>query len=224
MSKEMNDSENDSLHVRIDESLRRQFAPGAVPDSHKELAERISGDSPPARKQEPAKPANELSRLLLFATAATLVIAASLYMAGRSLIPGRLNVPSFEQSSLKELYLASVDQGFTPYYDCSDPDRFRATFQHRQSVPLRLENLPDSQAMLGLSYPGGISRDTTAILFRMHGKPVIVYVDRKDIPYKADDSSEHEGLNVFQGTKGDLAFFEVTPLDEPYFLDYLKID
>jgi hypothetical protein len=69
--------------------------------------------------------------------------------------------------------------------------------------------------MLGLSYPGGLSRDTTAMLCKVDGKPVMVFVDRpsKDQPLAVEhaDAKTH----VFRQERDGLVFYEVTPLDGP---------
>lgn len=214
--------ENDELDQRIADSLLRQFSVDAVPEAHLELVTRHADDGVGTAQLRGEKPVSKW-RAAIIATAAALLIAASGYFLLKAFVGGGGDGPAFAQSSLTELYRTEVAQGFTPYYDCSEPARFRATFLHRQSVPLRLEELPIAQSMLGLSYPGGISRDTTAILFLFEEQPVVVYVDRAEIFFD-HSRGDQEGLTVFKQVKGQLVFYEVTPFDEPHFLSYLTVD
>ena len=90
--------------------------------------------------------------------------------------------PFFQPRSLVAIYQETVDQGFRPYYFCEDETRFAETFSRRQQVPLRLAELPPERSMVGLSYLGGLSRDTTAMLCVVEDQPVVVFVDRKKVP------------------------------------------
>ena len=87
----------------------------------------------------------------------------------------------FAARPLAELYQESVANGFEPGYQCEEADRFAATFQRRQGVPLKLLRLPVGMKMLGLAYVGGLSPDTTAMLAQVDGKQVMVFVDRADV-------------------------------------------
>ena len=67
--------------------------------------------------------------------------------------------------------------------------------------------------MLGLSYPGGLSRDTTAMLCMIDEEPVMVFVDR----LAADDTElvtsrgDAAAANVFRHTLDNLVIYEVSP-------------
>ncbi len=135
---------------------------------------------------------------------------------------GRPSVePYFAPTPLAQVYRTTVDEGFEPYYECRDDDRFAETFAQRQGIPLRLTEMPLGSMMKGLSYPGGLSRQTTAVLCDVHGKPVIVFVDRaeNDQTIAAKNSDPH--LQVFRTERDGLVFYEVTPLDEPKMTDHL---
>ena len=79
--------------------------------------------------------------------------------------------------------------------------------------------------MLGVSYLGGISRSTTAVLFEVNENPVIVFVDR--------ENSQQDGLLTktpldsaiyIHKTKRDgLVFYEVSSLDEPAATMYFQL-
>lgn len=133
--------------------------------------------------------------------------------------------PYFQQRPLASLYRESVTQGFRPYYYCEDQERFARTFLKRQATPLVLAELPQDRRMVGLSYPGGLSRDTTAMLAYVQEKPVIVFVDRLSVdnPALAATSAEDAGLFVHRSLLGDLVMYEVTPLETPQMIRYLQV-
>jgi len=129
--------------------------------------------------------------------------------------------PYFEPRPLAELYHDTIEMGFKPYYECHDPDRFAATFQERQGKPLRLEELPEGSRMLGLSYPGGLSRDTTAMLCLVDERPVMVFVDREECDQDGASKNPSADVHVLRRRRMGLVFYEVTPFSEPRVLDHL---
>lgn len=133
--------------------------------------------------------------------------------------------PYFEPTPLAEVYNAAVKQGFEPYYECEDDERFARVFDKRQGVALALLPMPEGSRMLGLSYPGGLSRDTTAMLCRVDDEPVMVFVDNldADTPLAAEKSAASESLHIFRDEHDGLVFYEVTPFDTPRTMQYLKI-
>lgn len=129
------------------------------------------------------------------------------------------NAPFFEPRPLVQLYQESVANGFEPYYECHDDERFADTFLRRQSQPLRLLPMPDGSRMLGISYPGGLSRDTTAVLCRVDEAAVMVFVDRAESDDLQATDNDDPQLNVFRHEKFGLVFYEVTPLDAAHMID-----
>jgi hypothetical protein len=139
----------------------------------------------------------------------------------------RQNGPVFAARPLVDVYREVVADGFEPYYECREADRFADTFARRQGQPLQLLPLPAGVRMLGLSYPGGLSRDTTAMLCHVDGQPVMVFVDRAgaDQPTADDRPTTGEGAGgatqVFRVERHGLVFYEVTPLALPRVVDFL---
>ena len=135
------------------------------------------------------------------------------------------NLPEvqFNRVSLAKLYVDSVDRGFKPYYDCSDPDRFASEFQRRQGIELQLQALPQENKMLGVSYLGGISRSTTAVLFKSKGQPVVVFVDKEDL--ELDDLLDDKSptISIHKSKKFGLVFYEVSKLEKPVITDYFQL-
>ena len=86
--------------------------------------------------------------------------------------------PLFVSRPLVSIYQEAVAQGFEPYYECREPDRFAYTFEQRQGIPIDLAPMPVGSGMLGLSYSGGLSRETTVMLCTIEEQPVMVFVDR----------------------------------------------
>jgi len=131
--------------------------------------------------------------------------------------------PFFEPRPVAEIYTEIVEAGFEPYYECHDNERFQETFAMRQDVPLRLAQLPQNSRMLGLSYPGGLSRDTTAMLCEVDEQPVMVFVDQLEKDNPLADQNEDSSLNVFREVRDGLVFYEVTPLERPTMTQYLVL-
>lgn len=135
--------------------------------------------------------------------------------------------PFFEQRPLAVLYRETVDQGFRPYYYCDDEERFAQTFRKRQDAPLALRSHPDDRRMVGLSYIGGLSRDTTAMLAYADQQPVVVFVDRKEFDNEELATRCPEGLEelqVHRSEVGELVIYEVSPFIGAKMSPYLAID
>jgi len=129
--------------------------------------------------------------------------------------------PHFEPQPVASVYQEVLDNGFEPYYECRDDKRFADTFLRRQGQALSLATLPEGSRMLGLSYAGGMSRETTAMLCRVEGEPVVVFVDQleKDLPLaiKHDPSI----AKVHRVVRDGLVFYEVTPFDDARVIEHL---
>ena len=79
--------------------------------------------------------------------------------------------------------------------------------------------------MLGISYPGGISRETTAMLCEIDNRPVMVFVDRVE----SDQTSAglHDGgppeVHVFCTVRQGLVFYEVSPFERARATEFLVV-
>ena len=157
------------LQEKIDASLRRSFPAEPIKESlHREKMEALVASSRvPERRRMAVR---------------VMVLAASvLLLASLTFLPLNRRDSSavvFNPEPLADLYQSSLDRGFKPYYVCDDPVRFAAQFEKRQGVPLRLAELPGHKKMVGIAFPGGVSRTTTAMLGRVNDKPVLVFVDK----------------------------------------------
>lgn len=202
------------LQRRINASLAAQF-PVLEPD-----AEHVAEATAPLEKPESTILKFPRRRWGWLAAAAVAGVLLAWGMSG----PRRTD-PYFEPTPLADVYNTTVKQGFEPYYECEDDERFARVFDKRQGIALALLPMPEGSRMLGLSYPGGLSRDTTAMLCRVDGEPVMVFVDQPgaDTPLAAEKSAATQSLHIFRDQRDGLVFYEVTPFDTPRAMQYLKI-
>ncbi len=218
------------LQFKIDDSLRRSFG---FSDIEKEsLVRRAQFElrlSPTAGELESQNLLSQLgslreSPLFKLAVAASLLFTMCIgtWMFGGF---GRQITPHFNARPVAKIYNETVERGFRPYYNCEDEQRFADTFEFRQGIPLALADLPGGSRMLGLSYPGGISRKTTAMLAEVDGKKVMVFVDvvanRHGLEVAAGSSAPD--LNVFVVEREGLVFCEVTPLEKSKLIEYFEV-
>ena len=207
-----------NLQVRIDASVARLFGAALPPEEHvQKVAACLAG------------PADSTIRLASrrLSWIAGLAAAASIAWIVFSLRPDDAPRPApfFEPTSVAQLYHEVVANGFEPYYECRDDARFAAVFAKRQGTPLRLLPMPAGSQMLGLSYPGGLSRNTTAMLCMIDDQPVMVFVDRLERDQAAASIRDHAAspINVFRIVRDGLVFYEVSPFDVARAIDYLVI-
>jgi hypothetical protein len=207
-----------ALQARIDASLERAFPTVVAPSSHIAAFEKHLGTALNGHKAATLK-----IRWPWLVGIASAAAAACLAFALWNFDTPTGRAPHFAPTQLAQIYEQTVKEGFEPYYECRDDERFAETFELRQGIPLRLAKLPIGTMMKGLSYPGGLSRQTTAMLCDVDGSPVMVFVDRdeKDQPLAADNGDP--SLHVFREERDGLVFYEVTPLAEPMMMRYLQV-
>jgi hypothetical protein len=163
-------------------------------------------------------PRHRSLRLALLALAAVI----AWIVVGWQLV-NRDEQPAFKPRSLAAIYQATVAKGFEPYYECREPDRFAETFARRQGVRLQLNDMPADRYMLGLSYPGGLSRMTTAMLCRVDEQPVMVFVDKQEVD-RAQGEDLEAGLSLLRQQRDGLVFYEITPVPEKSMIEYLIVE
>ncbi|MCA9259354.1 MAG: hypothetical protein KDA61_09150, partial [Planctomycetales bacterium] len=212
------------LQARIDASMGRLFQPVA-PTENSLAALRRQIDA------ERSQPASRISSPSLSTpsgasstrrAALILTLAATLgwVVVGFWRTPDR-GEPYFAPEPLADLYRQTLKAGFEPYYECDEPDRFAATFLKRQGRPLALAPMPLGASMLGLSYPGGLSRQTTAMLCLVDEAKVMVFVDRVEADQRIAADNAGPDLHVFRTQRDGLVFYEVTPLETSRMSDLL---
>ncbi|MEO2023033.1 MAG: hypothetical protein ABGX05_14525 [Pirellulaceae bacterium] len=206
------------LQQQIDATLQRQFPPASAPEG--QLPECLASPSPPPSLltiESGRRASHRVWRLAAVGVAAAVIWIVAIWQLG----PIREESPFFEPLPVATVYRDVLKHGFEPYYECDEEARFAATFSHRLGQPLRLAALPLGSRMLGISYPGGLSRDTTAMLCRVDGQPVMVFVDRLSADQPQAGRNDDPHLRVHRAVKSGLVFYEVTPFDTARLLDYL---
>lgn len=171
--------------------------------------------------EAPTKPTSGTRRQFI-----QLVLAASLLLVAGGVVWNFWLRPIdrivvFQSEPLVDVYSDLVERDFVPYYECHDEQRFAEVFSKRQGQALVLADLPDDRRMLGISYLGGLSRDTTAMLCKVSEKEVIVFVDQKgkDNPAMATAGN---GLQVFREERDGLVFYEVSPFESAKMIQFMK--
>ena len=202
------------LQAKVDESLARLFPAGELTDGQfaAMLANAEQSANAGGEVSVASSHTRENRRAWLAGTAAvaaSLALMAILWQQRRD----EKDVVFFQPRPLVEVYQEVVASGFEPYYECREEDRFRSTFLRRQGKELRLNEFPAGMAMMGLSYPGGLSRNTTAMLCRVDGEPVMVFVDRESNDTAIDWQNDQSELHLFRESRHGLVFYEVTPFD-----------
>lgn len=210
------------LQSKIDESLKRLMSGMEIDEeqvSKQFLA--TEGTAVSTRRSVEQLSSNRRNWIQL-AVAASLLVAVGLgvWMNSGS---SKIIEPVFPVRALTDVYAEKVGNGFRPYYICDDPKRFADTFVAKVDIALALSAMPDDRKMLGLSYLGGISRNTVAMISEVQGEKVIVFVDRDDeAGIEKAIKSVDPSLNVFVERKFGLVFAEVTPLDSAGLIEYFE--
>lgn len=218
LRKELGDEEFDrqiQLHRKIEEALCDRFEFEPV-DKHAH-AEKVSLQ---INRIDHSRRLNVVRLAIGLAASLLLAITISFYWNGTT-----STEVQFNRIPLAKLYVDSIERGFQPYYDCSDPERFASEFERRQGVELKLQSMPKNMAMLGVSYLGGISRSTTAVLFESNDQPVVVFVDTQDLELEElkDENKDTTSVSIHKTKKFGLIFYEVSELDKPIATDYFQL-
>ena len=205
-----------ALQAQVDSALARAFPEATATTQHLAALEKHWEGA--AREAESLPLETRWPWIVgILSTAAAACLSFAFWSPGM----GSRIEPHFEPTPLAQVYAETVNSGFEPYYECRDEERFGKHLPCAQGVGLRLTKLPIGSIMKGLSYPGGLSRETTAMLCEVKGIPVMVFVDRqeKDLPQAAKNSDPQ--VNVFRAEHDGLVFYEVTPLSKPTMTEHL---
>lgn len=209
------------VQVQIDSSLHRLFQP-TIP-LLSDIEQRLDAEVPSTGDGSVAMDKHFFGRRR-WLIAALAIAGAIVWVIVAFQIPRQnRSEPLFVSRPLTQIYRDAVAQGFEPYYECREPDRFAYIFEQRQGIPVHLDPMPAGSGMLGLSYSGGLSRDTTVMLCTVDERPVMVFVDR----LAADQVSPEivaagEGLYVHRQQRDGLVMYEVTPFDRTHAIPYLR--
>jgi len=217
---------------QIDDSLRSMFRfdpldSAQVQELTRKSFESEASDSAADQPSPPAKLSRNQSATGRWFAVAVLAASVLAFIIGgmwwmNSNLP---TTPEFQNQPVASLYQKTVQAGFRPYYLCEDDQRFAKTFESRLGKAMKLakSEMPEGTRMLGLSYLGGTSRESIAMLSEVDGHRVIVFVDRSGADQPDITTEDAEGLNVFVVERDGLVFAEVSPLEEAKMIQHLKV-
>lgn len=144
----------------------------------------------------------------LRALAAALLVIACAWVAYVQMSPEKVDPGA--------MYSKIVRAGFTPMEVCTDEAELANYTQRNYGVALTFSKTTTEVELVGWNYnlqlhtPG-----TGALLARVKGKPVVVFIDAAKEALGVKQPSD-KSLSAFRTRLGPLVFDEVTPLDEPY--------
>lgn len=121
------------------------------------------------------------------------------------------------------MYAQIVRSGFTPMEVCTDDAEFQKYTHTHYGVALTFSKSTTAIELVGWNYnlqlhtPG-----TGALLARVKGKPVVVFIDAAGMAMGIKQPSD-KSLSAFRTRLGPLVFDEVTPLDAPYVSQSLSL-
>jgi hypothetical protein len=117
--------------------------------------------------------------------------------------------------TMDTIYQVEKDRGFVPMWECKNDKEFATTFWKNLGSALTFRNPPPNVASLGLSYGNtvGLSPQTVYMLFKIDGKEVIVFIDKKTNDQKPQLTTP--GMNLFRRETGEFVLYEMTPLEKP---------
>ncbi len=126
--------------------------------------------------------------------------------------------------TLSGAYEQLVRSNLRPDWICENEEQFREMFEVTQGHPLQLQPLPGGEAPLGVCNVNieGLSPATLAVLFRIDGRPVIVFIDRQRgqgaglPPQTPLDPGVHAHRRLVDG----FVLYELSPFQSPRTLEH----
>ncbi|MCA9311952.1 MAG: hypothetical protein KDA21_12145, partial [Phycisphaerales bacterium] len=204
---------------RIDESLRRQFAP---PERIDVRAAATSPASNPVRRGP--------GWLVISSIAALLLVAAGVWFTvirpNQPAAPPRPTVD--RQMAVDTVYRLMSKRDFEPEWKCETDAEFIAAVQDRLGAPLLLEEDLPALAVVGWAYADRssytiISPLTMILICRLeNGDPVLVFIDRLDSDVAPERRSTTD-LHLFRREFGELVLYELSPQDQSRVLDRFTV-
>jgi hypothetical protein len=207
----------------LDDRLRNLFAIPAIDQVLNSALAAVERHTPQAPASAAARRPKAFRTVLTLA--ATLAIAAiAIYRIG-----GFLNKPAADgryvrnnPETMDGFYHRKIAEGFRPEWKCEDDQEFMRSFRHQLFQPLILMTPPPGHSMGGLGYANILSRYSMYMLAHVGEDRVVVFVDRVDADRNLPALSDPR-LKRFRREVGELVLYEVTPLDEPRFLELFQI-
>ena len=211
------------LQSNIDDSLKRLVLQLKVDEQaiERQFLNANGFGNSTSIKGSSATKESSLGRWIGLAVAASLMLGLGL---GLWFTESKIVNPVDLPRQVAMIYQEKVDAGFQPYYFCEDPERFARNFENKLGQALALSEMPADRRMVGISYLGGVSRKTVAMLSEVQNEKVIVFVDKEGSPgIKKALESTSDDVNVFVERKYGLVFVEVTPLDSAGMIGHFEL-
>ncbi|HEV8606735.1 MAG TPA: hypothetical protein VGQ99_15275 [Tepidisphaeraceae bacterium] len=210
---------------KIDASLRRVLVAPAAPVVSKIASSAPSGGADtPGGSGTPARHPfiHRIRRSPWIAIAAVLIIGLSVWRVWDTYYAHHTEDPIYIASAprtMDTIYKVEKDRGFVPMWVCRNDKEFATTFWKNLGSALTFRNAPPNVASLGLSYGNtvGLSPKCVYMLFKINGREVIVFIDRKQNDGTPKLSTP--GMNLFRREAGEFVLYEMTPLDRPMVYD-----
>lgn len=206
----------------LDDRLRSLFTAPAIDrilSSALASAEAHPPEASPAAARKP-----RAFRTVLTLAAGLAIAAIAIYRIG-----GFLNKPAADgryfrnnPETMEGFYHRKIAEGFTPEWKCEDDQEFIRSFRHQLFQPLVLMTPPAGHSMGGLGYANILSKYSMYMLAHVGDDRVVVFVDRLDADRNLPPLSDPR-LKRFRREIGELVLYEVTPLDEPRFLELFQM-
>jgi len=196
---------------RIDESLRRVMVAPIAPSV-----------TPPSYSLRPSLLAR-MRRSPWAAVAAVLIIGVSVWRVWDVYYFKPTQESPYPIASaprtMDTIYKVEKDRGFVPMWKCRDDKEFATTFYKSLGTALTFRNPPANAESLGLSYGNtiGLSPRTVYMLFKIDGREVIVFIDKKSSDQNPKLTTP--GINLFRRETGEFVLYEMTPLERPMVFD-----
>lgn len=167
----------------------------------------------------PRPPAFRLGRVI--AVAAVLLIAILLGVAYLQFGDSGRSPASYPQLTMQAYYDEAIAASFEPGWVCENDEQFAGAFDDRFDQPMLAGALPDGVELLGLGYGRVLSSRTVTVYARVHGRPVLLFVDRAARPLPTEPLSD--GLYRYHRELGGVAIYEVSPLSRPHLLEHFYL-
>lgn len=211
------------LHGRVEASLQRLFVPPIQGSQNGTTSEPVPAIAEPAPAEIAGRIApHRTGRRILGGVAAGFAAGIGIWLVWSTLRPQPAGYDPGPWRDLASSYALVVDEGFEPDWICKDDAEFQSAFRSRFDQPLSLDGLPEDVQAVGLAYRNTVSARTILVLGEAGGERVVLYVDRVEADHGQPAPPAESGLKLFRARVGQLAVYELTPLDHPVLLEFLR--
>jgi hypothetical protein len=232
------------IQLRIDEALKRLMAPDLAPGAvdvaidraidagaatdrtHPEVRLQLEIDQALKRQfasDAPASPIRRRPKWHALAAAALLLAASAAILINTGYAERAWSWASDKlyPHTLATLYHDHVSSGVV-MARCETPDEFQAWVEANFRESVRPAPEDEELTFVGWSYDNSISRYSGVMLGEARGEGVVVLIDRLERDHEMT-LPEGSGLHLFRRALGAVVFYEITPLDEPVFIETFQL-